>query len=172
MINISPIANKQEFDYFLKLLQSSFPKEKYRNIDEVERLFNDKTSLFKPSIIKNDNTIIGLISSWKIDSDITYYEHLAIEPSLRCGGIGSEIIEAIKAKHKTIVFECEIPNEEMSSRRLNFYLRHEAKIIDKDYHQPPYRKEDKPTPMYLMYFGNKVEHTIAHKIAKIVYPSF
>ena len=60
----------------------------------------------------------------------------------------------------------------MSSRRLNFYLRHEAKIIDKDYHQPPYRKEDKPTPMYLMYFGNKVEHTIAHKIAKIVYPSF
>lgn len=53
-----------------------------------------------------------------------------------------------------IVLEVELPNDEMSIRRIGFYERVNYKLWKNEYSQPPYRKGDEYLPMHLMVYGD------------------
>lgn len=155
MINIKRIKTVDTvyYNFVEDLLTTAFPKEERREL-VLQRNYTDNNPLFFNNIILEDDIPIGFITYWKF-GDYYYIEHFAIHSSKRNGGYGKKVLEHI---HKTldspIVLEVEIPNNELSRRRIGFYERANYKLWENQYSQPPYRKGEDYLPMYLMVYGN------------------
>ena len=52
-----------------------------------------------------------------------------------------------------IILEAELPETDLSRRRVAFYERYGFKICPKPYFQPPYHAGEAPLPLLLMYYG-------------------
>ena len=155
MIEIKQVKTKDQADYAFveELMHTAFPQEERRDTEQ-QRAYSDHHPLFCSNIVLEDGTPIGMISYWTM-TDFYYIEHFAIDPARRNGGYGRRVLEAIKERLKgPIVLEVEMPNDEMSIRRIHFYKRLEFTLHHKPYMQPPYRKEDSGLPMLLMTYGN------------------
>lgn len=162
---IRKITDRQDWEFFTNVLEISFPETEYRNPLRIKTISEAKDSIFVPCIICNDydkdgdteNEEIGILSYWdfrKAGEDFIYVEHLAMLPKTRNKGYGTCILKDIRKIHDNIIFEVESPEDEMSTRRVNFYLRNGAMISPLTYSQPPYRPETDFIPMKIMYFGN------------------
>ena len=72
-----------------------------------------------------------------------------------------------------IVLEVELPEDELSKRRIGVYERNGFTHCEKPYMQPPYRKSGSPIPMYIMFSGadsiDGIFDTITSEIYKNVY---
>lgn len=154
MIEIKQVKTQQEADYAFveQLMHTAFPQEERRDTLQ-QREYSDMNPLFCNNIILEDGKQIGMISYWNM-GDFFYIEHFAIDPTLRNGGYGKRVLEAVKEQLQgPIVLEVEEPNDEMSTRRINFYKRLGFTLHEKPYMQPPYRKGDSGLPMFLMSCG-------------------
>lgn len=160
------------FDKIFKLMEESFPKEEYRGYQEQKKL------LYRPEysiITKKDNesNLLGFISSWEIDKFI-FIEHFAVNSSMRGKGIGSEMLkDFIKNSTHSIILEVELPNNEMSIRRIKFYEKLGFVLNYFKYHQMPLRKHCKPIEMYIMSYPKALTpedfENIKNSIYKTVY---
>lgn len=71
---------------------------------------------------------------------------------------------------KPVVLEVEMPEDEMSRRRIGFYARQGFLLWeDHDYMQPPYRAGDAPLPMRLMAWGNLNAETDFTRVKNAIY---
>lgn len=155
MIEIKQVKTQDEANYRFveQLMHTAFPPEERRDVVQ-QREYSDNNPLFYNNIILENENPIGMISYWNM-GDFYYIEHFAIDPTLRNGGYGKRVLEAIKEKLQApIVLEVEEPTDEMSTRRINFYERLEFVLNQKPYRQPPYRKGDSGLPMFLMSYGD------------------
>lgn len=147
------ITDKEQYRYFENILQTNFPVCEYRPLNELKTVIEERKE-FKANLIVHDNIPIGILSFWDFDK-FYYIEHFAIESKKRKGGLGGKTIaEFCKKSEKPIVLEVEIPEDEISSRRIEFYQRHKFMLWEKEYLQPPYRKGDNYFPLQLMVYGN------------------
>ena len=145
-------SDKAYYDFVINLLVNSFPKEEYRDLDELEMFIEMKKDFYFNAILSDDQPV-GLFSYWDL-GNFYYAEHFAIDSTLRNGGYGKSSLEAIcSVLHKPVILEVERPDTEMAQRRINFYERLGFKLWDNDYLQPPYRKGDEYLPLYLMSYG-------------------
>ena len=165
-------TDKEQYEFMENLLQAAFPKEEYRELDQL-REYTDTKSLFVNNIILEENQPIGFITFWNF-GNFHYVEHFAIDPNLRNGGYGKKVMAGLSELISTpIVLEVERPIEEMAERRINFYKRQGYELWHNDYQQPPYRAGDDFLPMYLMVHGNlsseKDYETVKDTIYKEVY---
>lgn len=154
MIRIQHISTSDTryHDYMERLLTASFPPDEYRDLVEL-RHHTDNRANFYNNIILDGSTPIGLVTYWDF-GDFCYIEHLAIDPGQRNGGYGKKLLTHLSELLKRpIVLEVEPPTEEMAQRRINFYKRQGFVLWEKEYVQPPYRKDSKELPMYLMASG-------------------
>lgn len=151
-LELKPITSHLEWQFAFRLLNDSFPSSERRADKRIRTIAEMEHSIFHPCIIYQDGEMRGFISYWDFNH-FAYFEHLAISPELRNQGRGTHILQLIKNANPSIVFEVELPENEISSRRLNFYTRNGASIIDKKYIQPPYLPEGESLPMYLLHFG-------------------
>jgi ribosomal protein S18 acetylase RimI-like enzyme len=138
-----------------QLLTASFPREEYRDLSQW-RAFVATRPAFHLTLTEDGN---GLLSYWDFGTFI-YVEHLAVAPDLRGRGYGSLILSALKAAEpgKPIVLEVEMPEDELTRRRVRFYERNGFTLWRRrEYLQPPYRKGDAPIPMRLMAYGEVKE---------------
>ena len=69
----------------------------------------------------------------------------------------------------TIVLEVELPEDDLSKRRIGFYERNGFKLCHKPYMQPPYRSGGTPIPMHVMYSGDRPIDDIFDKIKSEIY---
>ena len=155
MIEIKRISTQDgtEYAYVEHLMETAFPQEERRDTFQ-QREYSDHHPLFCSNILLENGKPIGMISYWKMD-EFFYIEHLAIDPDLRNGGYGSRVLERTKELLQApIVLEVELPEEEMSKRRIGFYQRQGFTLHEKPYVQPPYRKGDSGLPMHLMSYGD------------------
>lgn len=173
-IEIRRIQNADTNEYRLmeKLLTSAFPKEEYRELQELRTLTKRK-HIFHNNLIYDNGTFVGLITYWDFGR-FCYVEHFATHPEMRNRGYGKEILENLKQLlHLPIVLEVECPTEEMAQRRIKFYERQGFALWEHEYMQPPYRHGDECLPMLLMAYGNLNESqdfaTIERTIHKEVY---
>ena len=71
------------------------------------------------------------------------------------------------------MLEVELPQDEMSRRRIGFYERCGFELCHLPYLQPPYRPGDTPLPMHLMFHGTAspapIFNTIRDTIHRHVY---
>ena len=156
MIKFIPVKTKDSRYAFIEnLLHESFPEGERRE-DARQRYNVDNNPLFTTYLINDEETDIsvGVITVWRF-KNFCYVEHLATSPNIRNKGYGNKIIRTLLdgCKDITVVLEVELPEDEMSKRRIGFYERNGFRLCTKDYLQPPYRLGGKPIPMYLMFSG-------------------
>ena len=103
-----------------KLYLESFPEEErfpFWILDECSK--EDNSDLIA---ILDDDRFIGMC--YLVNCNNAYYlMYLAVEPELRNQNYGSEILNDLKEKYKTIFLSIDEPIDDLSIRRKNFYLR-------------------------------------------------
>lgn len=170
MIKFNPVKTTDvSYAFVENLLHESFPEEERRD-DDMQRYNTDNNPLFTAYLITDDAENIGLITLWKL-SGFLYVEHLATSPSVRNKGYGKMIMQALLHDFSdyTIVLEVELPEDDLSKRRIGFYERNGFKLCHKPYMQPPYRSGGTPIPMHVMYSGDRPIDDIFDKIKSEIY---
>lgn len=150
-LSIKPITT-QDKNYTLakEIYTSSFPKEERRDVKDWEKLI-DENSIFSLNIIQKNNSVLGIITLWDFTSFL-YIEHFAIKKEFQNNGFGKQILEKISKNFlKPIILEIEIPNNDLSKRRLQFYKRNGFDEYPEKYIQPSYRNDNCRIEMILMH---------------------
>lgn len=169
MIQFQQVSTKDAAYAFLEeLLHESFPQEERRD-DALQRDYTDNSPFFYANVIKDGEEPIGLITYWKLD-DILYVEHLAVSPLKRNGGYGAKVMShLLQTAGVPVILEVELPETEMSRRRIGFYERCGFKLCLLPYRQPPYRKGDDFLPMFIMYTGIEDIAASFERIKQLIY---
>lgn len=133
-----------------RLFIGAFPANERRNL-KAQRDNTDNNPLFRYYAIVMDNEFAGILTAWDF-STFRYIEHFAIVPEKRSAGIGAKALrQFIEMCVSPIVLEVEIPLDDMSVRRIDFYRRQGLSLWENiDYYQPPYHEGDGILPMRLM----------------------
>lgn len=156
MLTLRPITTTDRYyDFVEALFLSSFPAVERRDT-EAQRHNVDCVEQFTLFLAEDDGEPVGFITLWDLGG-FSYCEHFATDPSQRNKGYGSQIIDMIlnRLPHP-LVLEVELPDNDLSRRRIDFYRRHEFRLMQHfAYTQPPYRPEDPPLPLLLMVSGNE-----------------
>lgn len=107
----------------------------------------------------------GVFATWNF-SDFVFIEHLAVKKECEDEGVGSTILGTLtqnalynnkwKKIDKKVILEVERPDTETAQKRRAFYERQGFRLNKYDYIQPPYGKDKKSVPMYLMSFPEKI----------------
>lgn len=161
-------ADLKKYLFVEELLVNAFPLEERREL-YTQREFTDSNPLFHNNIIIEDGSPIGLLSYWDFEQFI-YVEHFAIHPSRRNGGMGRKTLSALKEKvYRPIVLEVELPENEISKRRIQFYEREGFCLWEHEYKQPPYRNGDDFLPMYIMVHGKLTINNDFESIKSMLY---
>lgn len=156
LVRITDLSGKMG-EYARDILVGSFPPEEYRELGAWEQMTCKQRNFYNNVVVKGERNI-GLLTYWDFDVFV-YVEHFAIDPSLRGGGYGSEILSRlVQMVKKPVVLEVERPLTEEAKRRIAFYQRNGFALWKNDYQQPPYRVGDPYLPMYLMACGDMDEN--------------
>jgi ribosomal protein S18 acetylase RimI-like enzyme len=170
MISIQRIqtTDKNSYCFAEKLLITAFPKEERRELS-LQREYTDHNKHFHNNILLADNEPVGFISYWDFD-EFLYVEHFAIDETKRSGGYGQQVLSALKEKvQRPIVLEVEMPENEISKRRIGFYQRQGFRLWENEYQQPPYREGDGYLPMLLMVQGELNSQAAFHQVKETLY---
>lgn len=170
MIKFIPINTADSrYTFVENLLHISFPEDERRD-DDMQRHYTDNNSSFTAYLITDGDILVGLITLWKLDG-FYYVEHLATAPDVRNKGYGKSIMQTLLNDFKggTIVLEVELPEDELSKRRIGFYERNGFNLCLKSYMQPPYRANGTSIPMHIMFTGTESIDTDFEKIKSEIY---
>lgn len=148
MISIKKLSqNQKEIQFSKDLYEQSFPIEERREFSLVLDIC--KTDLLSLNIIYDNQTKVGILNIWDFN-EFCYIEHLAVSEQYRNRKIASKVLEQLNAQNKLIILEVELPNDELSKRRIGFYQRNSFSIQPYPYVQPPYRKGEQGIKMHIM----------------------
>lgn len=150
MIQLLP---PEHFDSFYALLQRSFPTDEYRAYEDQRASLDDPA--YHPYVLRDEaQAISGLITVWDFDH-FAYVEHLAVDPAQRCHGLGAFLLQQAQALHpKRFCLEVELPESELSRRRIGFYRRNGFALNDSyPYLQPSLGEGRRSIPLILMTTG-------------------
>ena len=154
--------------YCENLLVSSFPEQERRELAQYREIVLH-VETFAAHIILTENQPSGLINIWNFDNFI-FIEHFAIAPEMRNKGIGQQALKIISENQNLpIVLEVELPNDEISQRRIKFYEREGFRLLEYQYKQPPYREGDNFIPMKLMAYQNRNTEIDMDRIQATIY---
>lgn len=151
MIHLRTIrTDDAAYPFAEELFLTAFPEDERRNT-EAQRHNTDCNPLFHYCLIEEEEEPIGLFTYWDFDT-FCYGEHFAIDPKRRNGGYGQKAIHTLlEMINRPLVLEVELPEDEMSRRRIGFYERQGFTLWKEvTYIQPPYRPGGNTLPMHLM----------------------
>ena len=153
MIRLREIGSKDaaEYAFVERLWIEAFPEAERRDT-EAQRVNTDTNPVFHCVLAENEEGVpTGFLTYWDFDT-FCYGEHFATAPALRNCGYGRQIFQAVLAHiARPFVLEVEMPEDEMSTRRIGFYKRNGMIIwSDIPYTQPAYRVGGESLPMRLM----------------------
>lgn len=147
MIELKRITDPADPDALalIKLHKDTFPE--YIHFYETPLwayMIKNCTNLYFDAVYKQSK-LVGMLAYWDLE-DSYYLQFIAIYPEFRNQKIGQYILNWCKENlQKTLFLESEVPYNEITSRRLNFYKRNGftalsnnpeilASIRDKDCH--------------------------------------
>lgn len=131
-----------------EIYENSFPSNERRDFKLVIELIEN--NLFTVFAITFEDRIIGMLSSWDF-TYFTYIEHFAIDKNFRNNGVGSFILqEFINKTTNKILLEVDLPEDNISLKRIEFYKKFGFTICKETYVQPPYDSNKESVPMLIM----------------------
>ena len=137
------------FQKVMDLYELSFPAVEKRDRADNEKLLGDER--FWLIALLDDEIFVGMAGVWDAEG-MLYVEHLCTSPELRGNGYGAAALELFKATGKTVVLEIEPPEDELTKRRQNFYLRNGFGFHSHIHRHPPYRAGDERHLLNVMSF--------------------
>ncbi len=156
-----------EYQFMEHLLTSAFPKEEYRDLDQL-RLLTSSKQIFHNNLIYDDIPV-GLVTYWELGR-FCFMEHFATLPEMRNKGYGKKVLDHLQSHlHAPLVLEAEYPVEEIARRRIGFYERQNFVLWNHEYMQPPYRPEDNFLKMVLMVHGDLKEDRDFDFVRRTIY---
>ena len=98
-----------------------------------------------------EDQLIGFIIYWQWDA-VLFIEHFAIDPEQRGKQFGQQALDEVKRikNSSLILLEVELPTDDISHRRIQFYERQGFSLNEYAYYQPPYKRGNPAIPMKLM----------------------
>ena len=135
------------FDEVFAIMQASFPLDEYRPCDEQHALLAD--ARYRLHTITENGHAVAFAATWNFDSFL-FVEHLAVSPHCRNRGLGAALLARLQAAHKRLCLEVELPENELSRRRIGFYERCGFTFNEYPYTQPPISRGRAPVPLRLM----------------------
>ena len=154
--------NETDFPEIYRIMQASFSDNEYRPYDEQLALFEEPEYriYYMPA---------GFLAVWEFESFI-YIEHFAVDPALRNSGTGSAMLqELVKQYQKPICLEVELPEDELTRRRIGFYERNGFVFNEYPYIQPPISKGKSPVPLRIMTYRSEITREEFQKMKEILY---
>ena len=117
-------------DKLEELYLGVFPKEERFPFDILEECSKeDNSELY--AIFDNDK-FIGMC--YIVNCEGVYYlMYLAVQEELRNKNYGSKILKDLKEKYKTLFLSIDVPTDEISIKRKNFYLKNGFYETNKHY---------------------------------------
>jgi len=152
------------FKEFWELYSSAFPLTERRNSDQQIRSFRHPA--YQVNHYRAENHFSGFIAFWS-SQHFVFIEHFAIAYEVRGNGFGSAILKSfIENIEVPVILEIEIPVDELTHRRLNFYET--AGFIKNNLHhvQPPYHSGDQPLPLTLLSYPHQLDGLLYKEFAR------
>ena len=154
--------NETNFPEIYRIMQARFSDDEYRPYDE-------KLALFEEPEYRIYYMPAGFLAVWEFESFI-YIEHFAVDPALRNSGTGSAMLqELVKQYQKPICLEVELPEDELTRRRIGFYERNGFVFNEYPYIQPPISKGKSPVPLRIMTYKSEITREEFQKMKEILY---
>lgn len=142
----------QDFDSVFALMQLSFPDDEFRT-REGQRALLDNPVYRLYGLRAEDGRLAALCAAWQLEQ-VLFIEHLAVDPTLRSGGLGGRLLdELVASSEKPVFLEVEPPQDTWSRRRIGFYERHGFFLNEYPYLQLPLREGQSPKPLLVMTSG-------------------
>ena len=173
--------NETDFSEIYRIMQASFSDDEYRPYDEQLALFEEPEYriYYMPAIgmerVGNHSTgnstmhVAGFLAVWEFES-FTYIEHFAVDPALRNSGTGSAMLQELVRKYqKQICLEVELPEDELTRRRIGFYERNGFVFNEYPYIQPPISKGKSPVPLRIMTYGSAITQDTFEEMKRVLY---
>lgn len=152
-----------------RLMEEAFPPEERRPVDKQRRkALGEET--FHVYALTVEDRFVGLLTCWMLPGFV-YVEHLATLPAERGRGLGRQALRALFGLVALpVVLEVELPVDELTGRRVEFYRRNGFVLWENsEYLQPPYRPGDVPFPLKLMVHGTLEETTDFESVRKMIH---
>ena len=147
MIQLTPLEDSDHPHFAEDLFESAFPKSERPDFDDLE----GRPSNFHFMVATNDDEPIGILTYWTFE-EFVYVEHFAIDEEMRDQGFGkAAFLNFLSQQHKQVLFEVELPHDEESEHRIEFYSSMGLCQNPQDYVQPSYRNPQQlAVPMLVM----------------------
>lgn len=163
------VRNTEEFEMVYPILQEAFPITEVRE-KQAQQALLEKSAYRLYQIKDEKDEVAGVLAIWELAEDFVYVEHFAICPEKRNGGFGGDVLEAfVKWYGKNVVLEVELPEDDLTKRRIGFYQRHGFVLNDYPYLQPPLRKGQGFLPLRLMTSPYHIDEAMYTKYRKLIY---
>ena len=155
------------FDEIFPLLEEAFPETELRIKEDQKKLLQEERYLLYG--VRKDGDFAAVFATWEID-DFLYIEHFAVKKELRNNGYGGQFLDAfLKEKGKPMVLEVELPQDELTRRRIGFYERHGLVYNTYPYLQPPLREGNELLPLRFMTYPEKTDEKTFERYKKQMY---
>ena len=134
MIEIRRIADSNDFEaqQLIVLHGETFPQyERFHGTSLLAEL-TDNACTMHFNAVYEDGVLAGFFNYWDLGN--AYYIHLiAVYPAMRNRKVGQQILDWIVASlHRPVFLESEVPFDEITARRLDFYKRNGFKELAED----------------------------------------
>lgn len=160
--------NHTTFDEIFAIMEASFPTSEIRTYEGQQELL-DVPHYRLITEVNAEGKIIAFIACWEFPG-FRFVEHIAVDPSIRGGGIGKKLMEEyIRQSGKPVLLEVESPLGEMEQRRIGFYERLGFHLNPYAYVQPPLREENADLPLQIMTYPNPVDEEQFNLYREILY---
>ncbi len=150
-MDIFRIENRDSewFNEMWEVYSYSFPEHEKRSLEnQLEMLSNKKCKI---DVYVDNDEFVGFVIFW-IYPRYIYIEHFALSTNMRQGGRGSFILSDIIWRYRAlpIVLDIDPVVDEISQRRLNFYLK--LGFIQNSHKHlcPPYSADAEPFELLLL----------------------
>ena len=158
---------EETFDEIFPLLEAAFPVTELRIKGDQRKLLAEAE--YRLYGVRKDGNFAAVFATWEID-DFLYIEHFAVKEEYRNGGYGGRLLDRLlEEKGRPMVLEVEVPEDEMTRRRIGFYARHGLVYNDYPYLQPPMRKGQEMLPLRFMTKPSAVDEKTYERYKKQIY---
>lgn len=155
------------FDEIFPLLEAAFPVTELRVREDQRRLLEEEC--YRLCGVRKDGRFAAVFAFWEID-DFLYIEHFAVKEEFRNGGYGGTLLDRLlEEKGKPMVLEVEVPEDDMTRRRIGFYERHGLVYNEYPYLQPPMRKGQGMLPLRFMTKPGAIGESTYERYRKQIY---
>lgn len=128
--------------------EMSFPPDERRHFEYLLQLL-PCPDMYLCGLVDGE-ILIGFVGYWHW-SEMLFVEHIAVDPEQRGKQYGQRAISELRRLESPyIVLEVELPQDDISRRRIQFYERQGFTLNPFSYAQPPYQAGNPAIPMHLL----------------------